>query len=90
MPFAVCLWAEGDGGFHALDKDRGNGKRCGLAEYEYIELTEKGWYLAAEEGEYFYLDEQGSRIDMPDTADGVVLYGDLFVITQGDENKALF
>lgn len=96
-----------------------------LAEYEYIELTEKGWYLAAEEGEYFYLDEQGSRIDMPDMvdcsayyngyamivegdgmayvvdmdfrkvtqgypADGAVLYGDLFVIFQGEENKALF
>ncbi len=96
-----------------------------LAEYEYIELTEKGWYLAAEEGKYFYLDEQGSRIDMPDMvdcsayyngyamivegdgmayvvdmdfrkvtqgypADGAVLYGDLFVIFQGEENKALF
>ncbi len=40
-----------------------------LAEYEAIEMTDEGWYLAGEGGEYFYLDEQGNRMEMPEAQD---------------------
>lgn len=40
-----------------------------LAEHETITMTDEGWYLASEGEEYFYLDEQGRRMEMPKAQD---------------------
>ena len=72
-----------------------------LAEYEYIEIDMpdmadcsayyNGYAMIVEgDGMAYVVDMDFRKVTQGYPADGAVLYGDLFVIFQGEENKALF